>query len=66
MATAQEMLDKYLAAEIAILAGQSVEFDGRKLTRANLAEIQRGRAYWERRANARGSRPRHLLADFSK
>jgi hypothetical protein len=46
---AQEQLDAYLAAEIAVLSGQSYEIAGRKLTRADLESIQRGIALWNSR-----------------
>jgi Family of unknown function (DUF6148) len=49
LAQAQEQLDKYLAAETAVLGGQSYEIAGRKLTRANLSEIQLGIATWDQR-----------------
>jgi hypothetical protein len=52
VAQAQEHLDAYLAAEIKVLAGQSYEIAGRKLTRADLAEIRAGIDTWnERLAN---------------
>lgn len=49
LAQAQTMLERYLAAEAAVLSGQSYEIAGRKLTRADLAEIRAGRDDWERR-----------------
>ncbi len=39
-------LNQYLAAEAAVLQSQSYEIAERKLTRANLAEIQSGITYW--------------------
>lgn len=48
--TAQQMYEKYLEAELALLKGQSIRFGDRVLTRANLDEIRRGRAEWERKA----------------
>jgi len=71
MTTASEMLDKYIAAEVAILEGQSVRFGERILTRANLIEVQQGRRDWERRVNAEariatgGTSPRYQTPDFS-
>lgn len=55
-AQAETQLAAYLAAETAVLSGQSYELNGRKLTRANLAEIQQGIKIWNQRANglARG------------
>jgi hypothetical protein len=50
MSTATEMLAKYLEAEVAVLAGKDVSFGDRRLSMADLTEIQKGRADWERRA----------------
>jgi len=57
---AQAQLAIYLAAETAVLASQSYEIAGRKLTRANLSEIQAGITTWDDRVKkldrrARGS-----------
>ena len=42
------MRDKYVEAELAILRGaQSYSVGGQQLTRANLAEIRKGRKEWE-------------------
>lgn len=49
---AQTQLDAYLAAETAVLSGQSYEIAGRKLTRANLADIQSGIKLWNSRVIA--------------
>ena len=49
LAVAQARLDDYLAAESKVLGGQSYEIHGRKLTRANLREIQDGINVWNRR-----------------
>jgi hypothetical protein len=70
MSTATDMRDAYLAAEKALLLGQSYRFGDRMLTMANLPEIQKGRLEWERRANAEASAaagassPRFSVADF--
>lgn len=56
---AQEQLDAYLEAERAVLAGQSYEIAGRRLTRADLKSIQDGIKYWNERVgtlSARGER----------
>jgi hypothetical protein len=72
MSTATTMRDLYIAAETAVLSGQSFEFNGRRLTRADLAEIRDGRREWEQRcqdeaAAAAGRRGplRYSVADFS-
>lgn len=64
LAQAQAQLDAYLAAETAVLSGQSYEIAGRKLTRANLDLIQKGIETWNNRVitlSARASgRPRAI------
>jgi hypothetical protein len=55
-AQAQTQLDAYLAAETAVLSGQSYEIAGRKLTRANLEQIQAGIATWNQRVIALSGR----------
>lgn len=52
MSTATEMLSKYLEAEVAVLAGKVVQFNGRALTMADLADIRTGRQEWQRIVNA--------------
>lgn len=44
---AQETLDAYVAAELAVLKGQEYTIAGRTLRRADLAEIKAGRKEWE-------------------
>lgn len=51
LTTAQSRLTAYLDAEAAVLGGQTVEFQGRKLTLANLSEIQSGIDIWTQRVN---------------
>lgn len=58
---AQTQLDLYIAAEAKVLQNQSYEIDGRKLTRADLKEIQGGIDTWDARVkklarSAAGSR----------
>lgn len=70
MTTAAEMLALYQEAEKKVLQGQEVLMNGRKLTRANLTEIQSGIKIYQRKANAeqqtaRGQ-SRFAYADFSK
>ena len=55
LAQAEAQLALYLAAETAVLSGQSYEIAGRKLTRANLAEIQKGIEIWNQRASVLGN-----------
>ncbi len=64
--TSQEMLDFYITAEVSVLQGQSVRFGERQLTRADLAEIVKGRREWQGIVNAelrRGS-ARFATANF--
>jgi phosphosulfolactate phosphohydrolase-like enzyme len=68
---AQAMLTTYLAAEQAVLAGQSYTIQTtngtRTLTRANLADIVSAREAWEAKVNnltrkaSGGSRTRYLV-----
>lgn len=69
MTQAQQMVQKYLDAEAAVLDGRSFSFGGRTLTMENLSEIRRGRLEWERRvtaeqARAAGQSSTHSLASF--
>jgi hypothetical protein len=58
--TAQEMLDLYIEAEVAVLAGKSVRFnDGqteRWVTTEDLQWIQKGREQWQAKVNASSMR----------
>lgn len=47
MSTATDMRDAYIAAEVAVLKGQTYRFGERQLTLANLPEIRAGRVEWE-------------------
>ena len=49
MSTATDMLDKYLAAEQAVLDGKTVKFGERLLGMEDLSEIRAGRQEWERK-----------------
>ncbi len=68
MSQATEMLAAYIAAETAVLLGQSVQFGQRQVTLADLAEIRAGRAEWQQRVNAETAastgRAGYALADF--
>lgn len=69
MTQAQQMLQRYLDAEMAVLDGRSITFGGRTLTMADLDQIRSGRLEWERRvaaeqARAAGRRAGHSLATF--
>lgn len=69
MTTAQQMLDKYMEAEMAVLEGRSITFGGRTLSMADLSDIRDGRLEWERRvnaskSNAAGSNSGYSLATF--
>lgn len=74
MSTATDMLAKYIAAEEAVLKGQSYQLStgtgSRMLTRANLREIREGRREWERRvagerAASQGGSSDYSLVDFT-
>jgi hypothetical protein len=47
LAHAQARLDALMAAYDKIVLGQKVEIDGQALTRANLADVQRGIEFWD-------------------
>lgn len=52
MTNPQQMLDKYIEAEMAVLEGRSITFGGRTLSMADLSDIRAGRLEWERRVDA--------------
>lgn len=62
----QTMIDRYTAAELAVLEGKSITFNGQQMTMENLSEIRKGRQEWERRqatlGNKRRGRPNYKLA----
>lgn len=68
MTTAQQMLDKYMDAELAVLDGKTVMFGGRTLTMVDLNQIREGRCEWERKVQAEkaaaAGRPGYSLASF--
>ena len=46
------MIRHYTDAEIAVLEGKSISFNGQQMAYENLAEIRAGRQEWERRKKA--------------
>ena len=64
----QNMIDRYASAELAVLDGKSITFNGQQMTFENLSEIRKGRQEWERRLaalnNKRRGRPGYRLARF--
>ncbi|MBB6319254.1 DUF6148 family protein [Paraburkholderia tropica] len=64
---AQQQLDTWMAASLAVAKGQAYEIDGRKMTRANLAEIQSSIMFWDSKVKAlspvrrRGARVRYVV-----
>lgn len=50
LSQAEARLQQYLAAEEAVLTGQSYTIAGRSLTRADLVDIQKGIEIWNSRA----------------
>lgn len=52
LAQAETQLAAYLSAETAVLSGQAVELDGRRLTRANLADIRSGLNFWDEKVKS--------------
>ena len=64
----QNMIDRYAAAELSVLEGKSITFNGQQMTLENLSEIRKGRQEWERRLASllaqRHGRPGYKLARF--
>lgn len=56
MPTSQEMLDTYLAAEAAVLRGQTVRLGERWVSLPDLQWIQQGRRHWEQRVSQEATR----------
>lgn len=52
MTQATDMLEKYLAAEQAILEGKEARIGDRILRMEDLAQVREGRKEWEARVNA--------------
>lgn len=65
---ARNMIQRYCDAEMAVLEGKSVTFNGQQLTLENLSQIRAGRQEWERRlaamVNRRRGEPGFKLARF--
>jgi hypothetical protein len=71
MSTATDMLALYLAAETAVLKGQTFRLGDKQVTFADLSMIQSGRREWELKVRgetdiARGRTPGVALADFNQ
>ena len=65
LAQAESRLTDYLAAEAAVLGGQSYSIAGRQMTRADLGAIQQGIAIWNGRVKdlaARSSGVRRAIS----
>lgn len=52
--TAQDMLNTYLTAELAILDGKTISFQGRTMGMEDLDKIRAGRQEWEQRVARQG------------
>jgi hypothetical protein len=66
----QDMIRRYTEAEMAILQGKSITFNGQQMTMENLSEIRKGRQEWERKfttaSATSGGRRGFRLARFSR
>ena len=67
----QDMVRRYTEAEMTILLGKSITFNGQQMTMENLSEIRKGRQEWERReaaavASAAGRGSPFKLARFPR
>ena len=64
----QNMIDRYAAAELSVLEGKSITFNGQQMTLQNLTENRKGPQEWEPRQatlnNKRRGRPGYRLARF--
>ncbi|HCT6578656.1 TPA: hypothetical protein ACSRGT_004802 [Klebsiella pneumoniae] len=64
----ESIIQRYTDAEIAVLDGKSITFNGQQMTLENLSEIRKGRQEWERRLASllaqRNGRPCYKLARF--
>ena len=64
----EAMVQRYVEAEMAVLDGKSITFNGQQMSYENLSEIRKGRQEWERRLvdSDRQSlgRPGYKLARF--
>jgi len=47
----KEMLQAWVAAEIAVIAGRSYKIGSRELTRVDIGDIRAAQTYWETRLN---------------
>ncbi|EFE5706765.1 hypothetical protein PQ324_003486 [Escherichia coli] len=54
----RNMIQRYRDAEMAVLEGKSVTFNGQQLTLESLSQIRAGRQEWERRLTAMVNRRR--------
>ena len=48
----ETMVQRYVDAEMAVLDGKSITFNGQQMSYENLSEIRKGRQEWERRLAA--------------
>ncbi|HDG7973177.1 hypothetical protein [Klebsiella pneumoniae] len=64
----ESIIQRYTDAEIAVLDGKSITFNGQQMTLENLSEIRKGRQEWERRLASllaqRNGRPGYKIARF--
>ena len=54
----RNMIQRYRDAEMAVLEGKSVTFNGQQLMLESLSQIRAGRQEWERRLTAMANRRR--------
>lgn len=62
---AEQMVERYIDAELALLDGKAIQFGGRTLTMENLGQIRAGRKEWERRVAAEIMRARGGNSGYS-
>lgn len=66
----QDMIQRYTEAEMSVLQGKSIIFNGQQMTMENLSEIRKGRQEWERKLataiSTRSGRGGFKLARFTQ
>ncbi|RXZ26640.1 hypothetical protein EPT55_08550 [Fusobacterium necrophorum] len=60
----QEKYQQYLKAEEKILTGQEYEIEGRRLTRADLKDVQKGLKYWELKCEEVGNQSSGKIKNY--
>lgn len=65
IAIIKAMIQRYLDAEVDLMAGKEVTISGRVWKSENLSDLRAGRAEWERKLRVKKGGSRPLLSRFS-